>query len=105
MVIAGIMRNEGYYANVFYSAFVSLGLDLELEASNNAMRWNLALRFNDQIYLFGFKLKEVADPGSALKKIKDQGYANKLYRAQGLPIHQIGVDANRERSSVFGLRS
>ena len=97
-----IAHYEGYYASVFYAYFASLGLDLTPEESSNAGRLDMALRFNDQIYLFEFKVEEVAGPGSALKQIKDQGYANK-YRAQGLAIHLIGVEFSREARSVVGF--
>jgi hypothetical protein len=87
---------------VFYAYFASPGQDLTQEVSSNAGRLDMALRFNDQIYLFEFKVEEVAGSGSALRQIKDQGYANK-YRAQGLPIHQIGVEFSRGTRSVVGF--
>jgi hypothetical protein len=44
----------------------------------------MALRFNGQIYLFEFKVVELAPDGSALQQIKARGYADK-YRAEGGP--------------------
>ena len=40
--------------------------------------------------------------GRALQQIKDRGYADK-YRAEGLPIHLIGVEFSREQRSVVGF--
>ncbi len=97
-----IARFEGYYASVFYAYFASLGLDLTPEASSNAGRLDLALRFNDQIYLFEFKVVELEPEGRALQQIKDRGYADP-HRTAGLPIHLIGVEFSREQRRVVGF--
>jgi hypothetical protein len=97
-----IAQYEGYYASVFYAYFASLGLDLTPEESSNAGRLDLALRFNGQVYLFEFKVVELAPEGRALGQIKDRGYADK-HRAAGQPIHLIGVEFSREQRSVVGF--
>jgi hypothetical protein len=97
-----IAKYEGYYASVFYAYFASLGLDLTPEESSNAGRLDLALRFNGQVYLFEFKVVELAPEGRALEQIKARGYAER-YRASGEPIHLIGVEFSRERRSVVGF--
>jgi hypothetical protein len=97
-----IARYEGYYASVFYAYFASLGLDIVTEESSNAGRLDMALRFNDQVYLFEFKVVELAPEGRALQQIKDRGYADK-YRGDGLPIHLIGVEFSRERRGLVGF--
>jgi hypothetical protein len=45
---------------------------------------------------------ELAREGAALRQIKDKGYADK-YRAEGLPIHLIGIEFSRERRSLVGF--
>ena len=97
-----IAQYEGYYASVFYAYFASLGLDLTPEDSSNAGRLDMALRFNGNIYLFEFKVVELAPEGRALQQIKDQGYADK-YRAESLPIHLVGVEFSREQRTVVGF--
>ena len=97
-----IARYEGYYASVFYAYFGALGLDITLEDASNQGRLDMAVRFNGQIYLFEFKVVELTPEGRALQQIKDQGYADK-YRAEGLPIHLIGVEFSREQRSVVGF--
>ena len=97
-----IAQYEGYYASVFYAYFASLGLDLTPEDSSNAGRLDMALRFNSQLYLFEFKVVELTPEGRALQQIKDQGYADK-YRAEGLPIHLVGVEFSREQRTVVGF--
>ncbi len=97
-----IARYEGYYASVFYAYFASLGLDIILEDSSNQGRLDMAVRCNGHLYLFEFKVVELVSSGAALEQIKERGYADK-YRAEGLPIHLIGVEFSRDSRSVVGL--
>jgi hypothetical protein len=97
-----IARYEGYYASVFYAYFASLGLDLTPEEASNAGRLDLALRFNGQVYLFEFKVVELAPEGRALEQLQARGYADK-YRAAGQPMHLIGVEFSREQRVVVGF--
>ena len=55
-----------------------------------------------QVYLLELEVVEPAPEGGALQQIKDRGYADK-YRAEGVPIHPIGVDLSRERRTVVGF--
>ncbi len=97
-----IARYEGYYASVFYAYFASLGLDITLEDSSNRGRLDMAVRFNGHIYLFEFKVVELVSSGEALAQIKERGYSDK-YRAEGQPIHLVGVEFSRDRGSVVGF--
>jgi hypothetical protein len=97
-----IARYEGYYASVFYAYFASLGLDLTPEEASNAGRLDMALRFNGQVYLFEFKVVELAADGGALAQLKDKGYAER-HRGSGQPIHLIGVEFSREQRRVVGF--
>ena len=97
-----IARYEGYYASVFYAYFASLGLVIVPEESSNAGRLDMAVRFNHQIYLFEFKVVAGEAEGRALRRIKERGYADK-YRAEGYPLHLIGVEFSRERRTVVGF--
>jgi hypothetical protein len=97
-----IARYEGYYASVFYAYFASLGLDIVPEESSNAGQLDMAVRVNHQVYLFEFKVVELAPEGRALQQIKDQGYADK-YRDLNQPIHLIGVEFSREQRQVLGF--
>ncbi len=97
-----IAEYEGYYASVFYAYFASLGLDLTPEDSSNAGRLDMALRFNGQVYLFEFKVVELAPEGRALQQLKDKGYADK-YRGEDRPIHLIGAEFSREQRTVVGF--
>ena len=54
---------EGYYASVFYSYFAALGLDIRVEDSSNHGRLDMAVLFNGHVYLFEFKVVELASAG------------------------------------------
>jgi Predicted AAA-ATPase/PD-(D/E)XK nuclease superfamily len=102
-----IAQYEGFYASVFYSYFAALGLDTRVEDATNLGRIDMALKACGRIWLFEFKVVETsaADAsagGRALQQIKDKGYADK-YRAEGLPIHLIGVEFSKAQRNVVGF--
>lgn len=90
-----IQNYEGYYASVFYSYFASLGLDITVEDSTSLGRIDMTLKFNEQVYIFEFKVVELASEGKALQQIKDKNYADK-YQAHNQPIHLVGVEFSKE---------
>ncbi len=97
-----IAQYEGYWASVFYSHFAALGLDIRLEDVTHHGRIDMTVLFNGHVYLFEFKVVELAPEGRALEQIRSRGYADK-YRARGEPIHLIGVEFSREQRSVAGF--
>ena len=97
-----IQTFEGFYASVFYSYFAALGLDVTVEDCTNHGRLDMTLQFNDQVYLFEFKVVELAPEGKALQQIKDKRYADK-YRGLNQPIHLIGVEFSKEDRNVVGF--
>ena len=94
-----IASYEGFYASVFYSYFAALGLDVVVEDSSNHGRLDMAVRFNDNVYLFEFKVVELAPEGAAIAQLKAKGYADK-YRDRGEPIHLIGVEFSKEARNL-----
>ena len=94
-----IARYEGFYASVFYSYFAALGYELTVEESSSHGRLDLAVRAGGHVYLFEFKVVEMAPPGSALAQLRERDYAAK-YRGRGEPIPMGG---NRPRSEAAGL--
>jgi len=119
-----IAHYEGYYASVFYSHFASLGLDIRVEDATSLGRIDMTLLFNEQVFIFEFKvlpsknassknvrLKDESitfpsdnEPGenSALKQIKKKNYASK-YRDRGEPVHLIGVEFDEKEKNVFSV--
>ena len=80
-----IARYEGFYASVFYSYFAALGYDIAVEESSSHGRLDMAVRTGGHVYLFEFKVVEMASPGSALAQLRERDYAAK-YRGRGEPI-------------------
>ena len=97
-----IANYEGYYASVFYSYFAALGLDIRVEDSSGHGRLDMAVLFNGQVYLFEFKVVEMASSGSALAQLQARGYADK-YRALGQPIHLIGVEFSKDTRNLVAF--
>ncbi len=99
-----IANYEGYYASVFYSYFASVGLDIVVEDSSSHGRLDMAVRFNDNVYLFEFKVVELAPEGTAMAQLKQKRYADK-YRDRGEPIHLIAVEFSRETRNLVGFET
>ena len=99
-----IANYEGYYASVFYSYFAALGYEITVEEStveesSSHGRLDMAVRAGGQVYLFEFKVVELAPAGSALKQLQERHYAAR-YRGGGEPIHLIGVEFSRDTRNV-----
>ena len=94
-----IARFEGYYASVFYSYFAGLGLDVRVEDSTSHGRLDMAVCFNANVYLFEFKVVELAPEGAAMAQLKERGYADK-YRHLGQPIHLIAVEFSKDARNL-----
>ena len=97
-----IARYEGYYASVLYSHFASAGLDVVVEDSSSLGRVDMAVRFNNQVYLFELKAVETTPVGGAMAQLKAKGYADK-YRSLGQPIHLVGVEFSRETRNLVAF--
>ena len=94
-----IANFEGYYASVFYSYFAGLGLNITVEDSTSHGRTDMAVRFNDHVYLFEFKVVELASEGTAMAQLQAKGYADK-YRSLNQPIHLIGVEFSKDTRNI-----
>ncbi len=97
-----IQSFEGFYASVFYSYFAALGLDVIVEDCTNHGRLDMTLKFNNRVYLFEFKVVELAPEGNALQQIKDKQYADK-YRGLNRPVYLIGVEFSKENRNIVGF--
>ncbi len=94
-----IARYEGYYASVFYSYFAGLGLNITVEDSSSHGRLDMAVLFNNHVYLFEFKVVELASAGAAMAQLQERRYADK-YRALGQPIHLIAVEFSKDECNI-----
>ena len=98
-----IARYEGYCASVFYSYFASLGLDITVEDSASHGRVDMTVRFNENVYLFEFKVVEAASEGAAMAQLKERRYADK-YRDLGQPIHLVAVEFSKDARNVAAFQ-
>ena len=99
-----IARFEGYYASVFYSYFAGLGLDVTVEDSTSHGRLDMAVVFNENVYLFELKVVEMAPEGAAMAQLKDRRYADK-YRHLGYPIHLVAVEFGRDARNLTAFEA
>ena len=93
---------EGYYASVFYALFAAQDMDVTVEDSSSRGRLDMAVAFNNNLYLFEFKVVAADPEGAAMAQLKGRGYADK-YRATKLPIHLIGVQFSKQVRNVVGF--
>ena len=84
---------------MFYSHFAAVGLDVVVEDSSSHGRLDMAVRFQGNVYLFEFKVVELAREGTAMNQLKHRRYADK-YRAAGQPIWLVGVEFSRETRNL-----
>ncbi len=99
-----IAEYEGFYASVFYSYFAALGYEIAVEESSSHGRLDMAVRAHGHVYLFEFKVTEMAPPGSALAQLQQRDYAAK-YRGQGEPIHLVGVEFSRATRNITAFET
>jgi hypothetical protein len=99
-----LAQYEGYYASIFYSQLAALGLDTRVEDATNKGRIDLALRYQNHVYLFEFKVVEQVPEGKALQQLIDKGYAEK-YREPGVGITLIGIEFSREQRNIVGFET
>lgn len=97
-----IAHYEGFYASVFYSHFAALGMETIVEDSSSLGRLDMAVKFNQHIYLFEFKVIENSSEGKALEQLKNKCYADK-YKALAQPIYLIGVEFSKENRNIVGF--
>ena len=98
---------EGYYASVFYALFASQDMDVTVEDSTSQGRLDMAVAFNNNIYLFEFKVVEreragQEREGKALEQLRAKRYAEK-HRAAGKPIHLLGVEFSKQTRNIVGF--
>ena len=87
---------------MFYAYFAGLGLDVVVEDSSSQGRLDMAVLFNGNVYLFEFKVVELAAKGGAMAQLRAKGYADK-YRRPDQPIHLIAVEFSKEARNIVAF--
>ena len=62
----------------------------------------MAVWCNGNVYLFEFKVVEMAGEGAAMTQLKASRYAEK-YRGAGAPIHLVAVEFSRDTRNVVAF--
>ncbi len=97
-----IAQYEGHYASIFYSHLAALGMDITVEDASNNGKVDMAVRHQNQIWLFEFKVVEQTSKGSALQQLKDKNYAEK-YQDGSSEIQLIGVEFSKQQRQIVGF--
>ena len=78
-----IARYEGYWSSVFYAWFRASLDHLAVEDATSRGRLDMALRLEENVYLFEFKVAERSEQGAALNaQLKARRYADKYTRVR-----------------------
>ena len=88
---------------MFYSCFAAIGLDITVQDSTSRGRLDMAVRLNDNVDRFEFKVVETASEGAAMAQLKERRYADK-YRGSGQPIHLIAVEFSKDDRNVAAFQ-
>lgn len=88
---------EGYYCSIVYSYFTALGLDVRTEESTNYGQLDMAVFFNEIVYIFEFKVNEFTSPSQALTQIKEKKYYEKY---TGKETYLIGIEFNKNDRNI-----
>jgi hypothetical protein len=88
---------EENYQNIIYSLFRLLGAEIHNEVHMNNGRIDAVIVNRDHIYIFEFKMDQLAKV--AIAQIKEKGYA-KPYLSGGKPITLIGINFSREDRNI-----
>ena len=105
----GLVRYEAWYASLLYMCLRSAGVDPAVEESSSRGRTDMVLRLCGQVFVLEFKVVEREGDGeaaldAALGQMRGRGYSER-YRADGKPIHLVGVACGREARNLIEIRA
>ena len=93
---------EDYCASVFYSYFAALGFNVVVEDNTGRGRLDMAVLFRGNVYLFEFRIVEVAGEAAASAR-SGGGFADR-YRDPDRPVHLVAVEFSKERRRVVSFK-
>ena len=88
---------EGYYCSIVYCYFTALGLDVRAEESTSHGQLDMAVLFNENVYIIEFKVNELTQPARALNQIKEKKYHEKY---SGRETYIIGVEFSKQDKNI-----
>ena len=81
-----------------------LGLDITVEDSTSHGRLDMAVEFNDNVYLFEFKVVELAGEGAAMAQLRSRGLRRQVSPPRPADFHLVAVRVQPGRSQCRRLR-
>jgi len=105
---------EGYYASVLYAFFSSLDARIIPEDITSHGQVDLTVKLAGHVYVMEIKVVngrsgedgdldgrvEKMDQNSALKQIREKGYAKKYLGEKGVKVHEVGLIFSRKRRNL-----
>jgi len=89
--------NEKHYQAIFYVVFTLMGQYIDVEVRSSKGRADAAVKTNDFIYVFEFKLNGTAE--EAIRQIDDKGYLIP-YQLDSRKLVKIGVEFSKEERNI-----
>lgn len=99
-----IARYEGYYTSVFYSYFAALGLQITVEDSMNSGLLDMAVKSGGTVFIFEFKVVEVAPRGAAMAQLREKCYASK-YLDGHTQVYLVAVEFSKETRNIVAFET
>ncbi|MDM8525801.1 AAA family ATPase [Desulfococcaceae bacterium HSG8] len=90
-------RDEAYFHTVFYLAVCASGVNADSEILTCRGRIDMAVEFQDKIYIIEFKCNQSAE--AAISQIHEKSYADR-YRQRGKKIILMGIDFSTEKRNI-----
>ena len=104
-----LARHEAWFASLLYVCLRTVGADQRPEEASARGRADLVVLSGGQVFVLEFKVVKdgsgaEAAVEAALAQMRERGYAEK-YRADGGPVHLIGVACGREERNLLEVRA
>ena len=104
-----LARYEAWYASLLYMCLRAAGSDPAVEESPGRGRADMVLRLGGRVFVLEFKVVDgeanaSAALDTALAQMRGRGYAER-YRADGTPVHLVGVVCGREARNLLEVRA
>ena len=104
-----LARYEAWYASLLYMCLRTAGADPAVEESSSRGRADMVLRLGGRVFVLEFKVVDGEANASvaldaALAQMRERGYGER-YRADGTPVHLVGVVCGREARNLLEVRA
>jgi len=90
-------QDESYYHTIFYLMVSASGVLVQTEVLTSLGRIDIAVEFNDKVYIIELKCNQSAD--KAIAQIKEKRYAEK-YGSSGRDIFIIGINFDTTERNI-----